>query len=79
MDKAQTTDAKAPKPAKNGERNVFEKLATPMAFEKSGGSSILAERVRKRGAKTLRSFDEILRLKNHYENSSPFVPPSAIR
>lgn len=36
----------------------------------------LAERVRKLGAKTLRSFDEILRLKSIDENGSDFVSPA---
>lgn len=128
MDKAQTTDAKARKPAKNGERKVAEQLATPTDLQKNDVAGVaealnglvadafvlylktknfhwhvsgpnfrdyhklldeqaedifesidpLAERVRKLGAKTLRSFGEILRLKSLDENTNDFMPPSAM-
>lgn len=126
MDKAQATEAKSRKPAKNGERAGAQALATPTDLNTNDVKEVaqalnglvadafvlylksknfhwhvsgpnfrdyhklldeqaeqifasidpLAERVRKLGARTLRSFDEILRLKTIDENMQDFVSPS---
>ena len=127
MEKAQVTDAKARKPAKNanGGRNIAAALATPTDLDAKDVQAVaeavnglvadafvlylktknfhwhvsgpnfrdyhllldeqadqifasidpLAERVRKLGAKTLRSFDEVVSKKSIDENSADFVPP----
>lgn len=56
----------------------YHKLLDEQAEDIFDSIDPLAERVRKLGAKTLRSFDELLRLKSLNENTDDFVPPSAM-
>ena len=56
----------------------YHKLLDEQAEDIFDSIDPLAERVRKLGAKTLRSLDEILRMKSLDENSADFVPPSAM-
>lgn len=53
----------------------YHKLLDEQAEDIFESIDPLAERIRKLGAKTLRSFDEILRLKSQ-ENTDDFAPPS---
>lgn len=126
MEKAQATDAKARKPAKNGDRKIAAALATPTDLDSKDVQAVaaavnglvadafvlylktknfhwhvsgpnfrdyhllldeqadqifasidpLAERVRKLGAKTLRSFGEVLDQNSIEENADDFVAPA---